>query len=274
MKLAVNIFDFDDYRSFLKSWLESAKESKSSNLTRLAESMSIHPTYLSHVLSGSKNLSPEQAFLVSEYLSLTALEKELFFTLIQIERAGSVSLKKYLIDKKLELMKEKDQLKKRFDSHRELTDSERATYYSSWIYSAIAVATDIQNGQTAEELCEKFSVGRSQIQQILDFLTSIGLVVEKKGIFSLGETHVHVPNESGFVVKHHTNWRLKAIQGMDFRNNKELFFTVPMSISEKDFDKIREKITAAIQDIVSVAKKSNSEHVVCLNIDFFKITKK
>lgn len=272
MKSPPNIFNFDDYRDFLKSWLEIAKENKSSNLTRLAEATSVHPTYLSHVLNGTKNLSSEQAFLVAEFISFTKLEKDFFFILIQIERAGSMKLKNYLSEKKKELLEQKDQLKKRFDTHRELTDSERAIYYSSWLYSAIAVATDIQNGQTAEQISERFGLGRDKVQQILDFLSNIGIVKEKKGMFSLGEIHVHVPNESPFVVKHHANWRIKSIHKMDLRESKELFFTVPMSISEQDFNKIREVLNVAIQEIVAIAKKSKSEDIVCLNIDFFKAT--
>lgn len=272
MNRDVNLFEFSDYRKYLRAWLEYAKERKKSNLTRLAEAVGVHPTYLSHVLNGTKDLSAEQAFLVSEHFSLTKLEREYFFILIQIERAGSVSLKQYLLEKKNDLLKQKDQLKQRFGIHRELTDTERAIYYSSWIYSALAVATDIQKGQSALELSEKFDFDRNQIQQILDFLTSIGVVKEKNGRYSLGENHIHVPNESPFVVKHHLNWRIKAIQNMDNRQPDELFLTAPMSISESDYANIREKINLAIKDIIKIAKESRAEKVICMNIDFFRVT--
>lgn len=86
----------------------------------------------------------------------------------------------------------------------------------------------------------------------------------------MGETHLHIPNESPLVVKHHTNWRMKAVQKMDTRESAELFFTSPMSISVKDFDVIRERLNIALKGIVDIAKESPAEEVVCLNIDFFK----
>lgn len=82
--------------------------------------------------------------------------------------------------------------------------------------------------------------------------------------------HVHVPNESPLVVKHHTNWRLKAIQKMDKREQSELFFTAPMALSKKDFAIIREKFNVVIKETINIVKDSPSEELVCLNIDFFK----
>jgi uncharacterized protein (TIGR02147 family) len=271
MEKALNIFEFQDYRTFLKAWLEDAKKRKTSNLTRLAEVMSLHPTYLSHVLNGTKDLSAEQAFTVTEHLSLSKLEREYFFILLQIERAGTAKLKEYLLEKKKDLLKQKDQLSQRFKGHKELSDTERAIYYSNWTYAALAVATDIQGGQTLAELTEKFNLERRLIQEVLNFLVSLGIVVEKNGKFSLGQTHVHVPNESPFVVKHHINWRIKSMQRMEIRKPEELFLTSPMSISQKDFAAIREKLNKAIQEIIEVAKDSKSESVFCLNLDFFKV---
>ncbi|WP_413578788.1 DUF4423 domain-containing protein [Bdellovibrio sp. HCB290] len=113
-------------------------------------------------------------------------------------------------------------------------------------------------------------LSRSQAESILNFLVQTGLCKEGNGVFGIGDAHLHLPNESPLVVKHHTNWRMKSIQKMDNRENVELFFTAPMSISEKDFAVIREKLTASIKEIVGVAKDSPAEEVVCLNIDFFK----
>jgi hypothetical protein len=104
---------------------------------------------------------------------------------------------------------------------------------------------------------------------MLTFLVQTGVCVEEAGKFHMGKVHVHVPNESPLVTKHHSNWRMKAIQRMDFREDTELFFTAPMSISRKDFETIREKLNAVIKDAVNVAKSSSSEDIFCLNIDFF-----
>ena len=74
----LNIFDFNGYRKFIKSWIEAAKKAQQSNLSRLAEAIQVHPTFLSHVLNGHKELSLEQAALASVYIGLSKLEPEPF----------------------------------------------------------------------------------------------------------------------------------------------------------------------------------------------------
>lgn len=266
----LNLFEFSDYRLYLKTWLEEAKRSKTFNLTRLAEVAQVHPTFLSHVLVGSKHLSLEQAALISRHISHTHLEREYFFILIQLDKAGSKIVRDYWLEKKRLLESEKNKLSRRFDVHHELTDEHRITFYSSWIYVAVWASTGIEDGQTLTQIAARFRLTRSKAEEIMNFLVQTGVCFESKGKFKMGKVHVHVGSESPFVVKHHSNWRMKAIQRMDFREDSELFFTAPMSISKKDFSAIREKLNAAIKQVVDIAKLSSPEDLFCLNIDFFQ----
>jgi uncharacterized protein (TIGR02147 family) len=265
-----NIFEFSDYRKYLSVWLKHAKQTKSSTLTKLAEVAGVHPTFLSHVLTGNKHLSLEQAALISEYMAHTKLEQDYFVIIINLDRAGNEKLRRYWQEKKSQLETQKNKLSERFEKHRQLSSEERAEFYSSWLYVATWVSTSINDKQSVSQIAERFHITREKAQEVLHFLTKTGLCKEKDGMFSMNEDHVHVPNESLYVVKHHINWRMKSIQKMDARTEKELFFTGPMSIAAKDFDVIREKLAKLIKDVVDIAKKSDAEEVVCLNIDFFK----
>ena len=270
MSKNVNLFDFSDYREYLGAWLQAAKSSKSFNLSRLAEIAGVHPTFLSHILKGNKHLSLEQAALISDHFQHTKLEQDYFMILINLDRAGTKRLRDYWLEKKSNLEAEKNKLGRRFDRHRELTTDQRAEFYSSWIYAAVWAATAISDGQTLTQLATRFNISRGRVEEILGFLVNTGLCTEKHGYYSMGEAHIHVPNESPFVVKHHLNWRMKAVQKMDTREANELFFTSPMSISSDDFSKIRERLNKLIKEAVDIAKDSKSQEVVCLNIDFFK----
>jgi uncharacterized protein (TIGR02147 family) len=270
MAKQLNVFEYSNYRQFIKDWIEEAKTLKTSNLSRLASVAGVHPTFLSHVLAGTKELSLEQAALICEHIAFTKLEQDYFFVLIHLDRAGNQNLKNYWKEKKKEIEAQKNKLSERFDKHRELTNEQRAIFYSSWIYAAIWTATAIDNGQTLNQIAERFHISRDKAEDVISFLLQTGLCSEKIGIFSIGETHLHIPNESPLVVKHHTNWRMKAIQKMDTRESAELFFTAPMSVAKKDFGVIREKLNLAIKGIVDVAKDSDAEEVICLNIDLFR----
>lgn len=269
----INIFDFSSYRKFLSSWVNWARKSKKGNLTSLAKVAEVHPTFLSHALAGSKDLSLEQAVLISRYLELSALEQDYFFCLIQQERSGNSHLKSYWDAKIKGLFDERNNLVQRFRPHRELTLEEKSTFYSSWKYVAAWTATAINKGQTIEDLGMKLGIPRAELSDILNFLVVCGLCIEENGTFSIGDMHVHVPNQSPLVTKHHTNWRLQALNRLDNRTTRELFFTAPMSISKKDFNRIREMLNVFVKEAVEIAKDSTAEEVVGLNIDFFQVQK-
>lgn len=271
MEKPLYIFGYDDYRLFLRKWIEAAKAARTSNLSMLAEVAKIHPTFLSHILTGTKDLSLEHAALISKHIGFTKIEQEYFFILIQLDRAGNPLLKDYWSGKKKDLEKEKNRLSQRFGKHQELTTEQKAKFYSSWIYSAVWSATAIEDGQNQKQIAQRFQLANEKAQEVLGFLTQVGLCKEKNGVYKISDLHIHVPNESPFVVKHHTNWRMKAIQKMDVRGDNELYFTSPMSISKSDFAKIRERLNVTVKEIVDIAKDSPAEEVVCLNMDFFNI---
>lgn len=273
MAKPLNVFEYSIYRAFLKAWLDAAKAHKTSNLSRLAESIGVHPTFLSHVLAGDKDLSLEQASLMSEHFGFTRLEQEYFFVLIQLERAGHEKLRQYWQEKKRSIEAEKNRLSQRFDPHQQLTLEQKAIFYSSWKYAAIWSSTAIEDGQTLDEIAERFKMGRENAAEVVQFLLQSGLCSEVAAVYSIGKVHIHVPNESPLVVKHHTNWRMRAVHKMDERDVDELFFTSPMSVAKTDFAIMREKLNSLIKDVVDVAKVSKAEEVVCLNIDFFRAEK-
>lgn len=271
MVKALDIFEISDYRKYLKDWIEGARLAGTGNLSRVAEALGVHTSFLGHVLSGAKNLSFEQAAELSDFLKHTTLEREYFFVLLQIDRAGTSKLKKYWLDKKNQIHEERSKIRSRVGKHTELSAEDKAIFYSSWIYLAIFVATAIDEGQTLEQIATRFHLSRDQAQEFLNFLARTGICELSGTKYKMGKSVVYIPNESPLVVKHHTNWRMKGIQKMDTRENAELFFSSPMSMSLSDFVKIREILSKSIEKSLEICRASPAEDVVCLNIDFFKV---
>jgi uncharacterized protein (TIGR02147 family) len=265
----MDFFEYKNYRKLLSDWLRKRKSQRKGGVVQMAEAIGIHPTFLSQVLGDTKEFSAEQAMAAASYMSMTALEKEFFLLLVLSERAGSKDLKEYYNLKLEQITKQRLDLDKRFEGHKTLTDADRAVFYSSWIYSAIRLACSIDDGQTVEQLCLRFDLPREKVISILDFLCGVGFCENQKGKYLLKVIHTHVPSNSPFVVRHHINWRLQALQKIDSSTEEELHLTAPMMISKKDFTKIRDVLTATIKECVEVAKESKSEELACLNIDFF-----
>lgn len=128
----------------------------------------------------------------------------------------------------------------------------------------------MRKGQRVEQISKVFSLTMNRTHEVVDFLLRTGLCVEDDNLIRIGDLHTHVPAGSPFVTRHHTNWRLKAVQALDRTDDDELHFTAPMAISEKDFLTIREKIVRLIQESVETAKNSEAENLAVVCIDLFR----
>lgn len=267
---SADIFGFTDYRAYLRRQIDYLKQSGVSNLTRIAGEVGMHTSYLGHVIGGTKNLSFEQATELAEALKLTPLEQEYFYALVHLDKAGNQKAKKYWSQKREEILAERSKVKSRVGEHVELSDHDRAVFYSTWIYVAVFAATFIDDGQTLDQIAPRFDLTRIKAEEVLNFLVRTGICERQGAKYKPGTTFVYIPNDSPLVVKHHTNWRMRAIQKMDTREAKELFFTSPMSMSLADFAKVRELLAKSIEETLEICKASPAEEVICLNIDLFR----
>ena len=78
---------------------------------------------------------------------------------------------------------------------------------------------------------------------------------------------------STHLIRHQTDWRIKSIQAGEDLSEKELMFTCPVSLSKKDFEKLREEIVQFIKKFLDTVHQSPAEEIACLNMDWFWIRK-
>lgn len=266
------IFDFSNYRSFLKDFLKKKGSQKHGQIAKMANAIGVQPTLMSMVLAGKRDLSNEQSLELAHYLELAPLEKEYLILLVQHERAGSFRLKSYLKEKLEKIKSDAINTENRFGHEKVLSDQEQAVFYSSWLYSAIRLFCSTDNkGKTLDEICLKFSLPRPQAYNIVSFLKSAGLIVEEKDRLKLGVSRTFLNKNSVHISRNHLNWRMRALQNLEFMQDQEMMFTAPFSISISDFEKLRLQMAELIQNFLSLVKDSPAEEVACLNIDLFYV---
>lgn len=268
----MSIFDFSNYRDFLKSYIAKLPRRGHGELSKIAQHLGVHSTLVSLIFSGERELSPEQAFDLAQYLQLTDLETDYFGLLVQASRGGNHRYKAF-INKKIEEKKaEALKLSNRFTHDKSLSEEQRSVFYSSWIYSAIRLYTSTdESGRTIEEIVERFDLARTKVVPILQFLVSAGLVVQEKDRYLMGVQRTFLEQGSPHLLKHHSNWRIKALQRSDQVSEKEMMFTSPISVSREDFDKIRESLANLLKEVSQRVKDSPAEDIACLNVDLFWI---
>jgi uncharacterized protein (TIGR02147 family) len=269
----MTIFEFSDYKAFLKRYIENLPRKGRGEINKIAAHIRVHPTFISQVFRGDKDLTAEHAYHLCPYLGLQPLESDYFIYMVQHERAGTAEFKKYYRKKLDEIRKSSLHIANRLAKHHTLTDHERSIFYSNWIYLYVWLFTSIGKGQTIENVAEQLAIARAKASEILNFLKTAQLCVEDKGWFQMKSQHVHLEFGSPFLSRHHMNWRMKAMQRSDDLGEEEMMFTSPISISKKDFGRIREELVNVIKSTSAIIKESPAEDVACLNLDLFWIRK-
>jgi uncharacterized protein (TIGR02147 family) len=268
------IFQYSDYRKYLLDSIRQLPKKGFGEAKKMAEYLGVSSTYMSHVLSGAKVLTIEQANRLSQYLGHGPLETDYFFYLVQNERAGTRELKKYC-DQKLQDLKQRSlKLANRIEAKKVLSDEEKSVFYSSPVYSMTHIysATD-PRGRSLDEVASRFDISRARTSDIMRFLVGAGLCAEKDNRFTTGNQGTHLEKGSPHLLKHHTNWRLRAIQAAENLSDEELMYTVNVALSIEDFSLLREEMVGFIKTFLEKVYPSPSEEIACLNLDWFWIKK-
>lgn len=265
-----NIFETTDFRIFLRGWLKKQPKAGRGLLGQWSEKLGVHPTQMSQILAGKKEMSLETAEELARLLQLSESETDYFLLLVQESRAGSEALRKLWKKKILEAQKRSQVLAERLQKTTQLSETARAEFYSSWLYSGIRNLSALPEMRSADQISEHLRIPRSLVRKVLDFLLENGLCVMTEKGLDVGPQRTHLAASSPLANKHHQNWRLQAIQEMPLAEDANLFFTFPMSLSEKDATRIRALLPKWIEEVHGIVGPSPSETVRCLNIDFFK----
>ena len=266
----MSIFDFIDYKDYLNAWLENLPKKGHGEMRRMALHLNVSTTMMSQVLRGNKDFSSELASELADYLNLNDNETDYFFLMIDYARAGSHNLKTKL-KKRLEHKKNESQkLVNRMPKDAELSEQNKAIYYSSWMYTGVRNLSAIPYYSDIDKISEKLNLPRNQIQKVVDFLIQNQLCVLKDGKLEVGPQKTHIGNNSLLVHKHHQNWRLQGFNKMVQSDDENLFYTAPMSLSKELASEIRQELPSIIEKIIKRVGPSESEVVRCLNIDWFE----
>jgi len=267
-----SIFDYKDYKKYLNDLIASKPKGGRGIRSTLASAMGCQTAYITRVLNGSAHISLEQAQKANRFFSHSDDEADFFLLMVLNTRAGTVDLKKQISKHIDTVLQKRLILKDRLDVKRTLSRVDQATYYSAWYYGAIHMMLTVPRFQNKEVIAEKLNLRIKKVSEVLEFLTSVGLAVGTHGVYKVGTTRIHLENDSPMISKHHTNWRIRAIDSMDKKDEREdLHYSSVVSVSNDDIYKIKSIMIKAIEEIRAVVKESKEESVACYTMDFFDI---
>lgn len=267
----MSIFETDDYKSFIREWVESRPAGGRGQYRVMAAAIGVSTTLVSQVVNGEKHFSMENSVDLAEFMALGERESEHFLLLVEFGRAGSHSYRARLQKRITKARASAQQLSERLEKDRALTDHESATYYSNWSYTAITHLIACDPHLSIDALAERLHLPRAVIAKTFSFLIDTRLIIPRaEGGHDVGPKLTHIGVDSPLVIKHHQNWRLKGMNQMVFKGDADLFYTAPMSLSIETAAQIRTELPAFIEKIIKWVGPSPSETVRCLNIDWFE----
>jgi uncharacterized protein (TIGR02147 family) len=265
------VFEKASYREVLTEVL-GASGTRSGLRSALAKALGCQTAYISQVLSGDANLNLEQGLGFCSFANLDPASTDFFLLLLQRDRAGTQELKSYYQNKIDLALSERRKIRSRVQTTKEVSDEDKAKYYSTWLYSACHVALSVKDFSNIAALSDRMKVPRETIAQIIDSLITMGLAKEEEnGKLNIGPAHIHLGEDSEHILKHHSNWRVRALRSLEYKSPKDLHYSVAYSLSHADAGRIREKLLTVIKENMEIVKPSPEETVYCQTLDFFEL---
>jgi uncharacterized protein (TIGR02147 family) len=264
----MNLFDYEDYRAYLKAYL--AQDNNSPKIRKaLLEATGMSTSFLTQVLTEVKQLSPEHAYEISLHAGFTEKETDYFLLLVEFSRAGSHKLKARYSSKLHRLRSEARQIAAKVTTQVVLTEEEKATYYASWIYTGVRNIIPTPNGKSIKDIAAKLDLPEMSVERAVQFLLDIDFIAKDENGLNYRRGFSHIDSTHPLVFRHHQNWRQRAIHKMDHYKEEHLHYTVPMALSKETAAKFRAELLEHIKQM-NQTPKNNPEVGYCLNIDFFE----
>jgi hypothetical protein len=267
----MSVFECLGYRDWIDIWLKSRPKQGHGELSKIARQLDVNSTLISQVLAGSRDFSLEQGHALCRYFAFNHLETRYFMLMLQAERAGTKDLRAYFESELKEIKVQAGHVKNRIETDTEISDTDKSFIVSTWRPGALLVFTGKEGGVTLDEIVDALKIEKEIARVLAEKLVEIGLISQNEGRFKTGLKRLHIPKGSSFLLRHYTNWRLKAIDRSENLSDDEVMYTSVSSIAASDVPKFKEKMLTWISEYAKSVSESPAEEVVCLNLDFFKI---
>lgn len=265
-----DIFNFSDYRLYFKELMGLQEKVDKKYRSKLTEAMRISSSLFSQILKGEKNLSSEQSLEAANFIGLGDRETEYLITLADLGRAGSTKLQTRLKLKAQQLQSEAKAIASRVPKDVALSDLDKAIYYSSWIYTGVRNLLPTPAGGELKSIADRLGLPLEKVDKAVNFLIEIGLCENKQGKLHYKPGFTHLDSNHPLILRHHQNWRQRAIAKMDFYKDPHVHYTSPMSLSASAAEKIRDRLREEIKQIIHESRDGSPEIGYCLNIDWFE----
>jgi uncharacterized protein (TIGR02147 family) len=268
----INIFEYSDYRIFLKDYYESRKHNNPEFTYRyIAEHVGFKSAgHFTQILKGSINLSISMASNFAEFLRLGKKEAEYFELLVRFNQAKTHSEKKRCFERILRFK----------DLKIAAIGPDQYDYFNKWYYVAIreVLAYYPFKGNYAD-LAKKLkpSISPAEAKKAIDLLLRLGLIVRsddgmyRKVTPALSADPV---GKSVAIANQALDTMRLAGEALDrFPKEQRNISGVAFSVSAQTFETMQDEVRKFRKKILDLAKADASpDGVYQFNVQLFPLT--
>lgn len=269
--IQLNIFEYRDFRRYLKDYYKQKKERISGySYRRMAKEFGFGASNFLHlVIQGKRNLALDVIDRLSKVFKWCVEDKSYFKILVQFNQEINPQ-KKQEFKKKLAQLKTQKNI--------QLSPQEDA-YFSRWyipvIREIIALKSYVNNLNWISRKIRP-GIGEEEVKTALEILKNLGLIKKDKGKWVQAEEHLTTGNDVPSKALHelHKKFLDLAMKALDYPLQEREITAMTMSLSKEHFERLKKKLIEFRDEIQHDIKemKDDPEIVSQLNIQFFRLT--
>lgn len=270
--VTTNIFDYSDFRNYLKDVFKEQKKLNASFSHRYAAARLGLSTsnFLWLVMQGKRNLNPALCFKLSELFKHTPKESDYFENLVSLTQAKSHREKDRYFSRMMSMRK---------NSSAGKIDERLYSYLSNW-YNAVVRELVTHKGFKKDfaALARRLRprITESQARKSFELLLQLGLIKEKNGRFVQTDPILSTGPEVSSVAAtnfHRTMGQL-AIESLDSLSKDERNITACMvGLSKESYKQAVEAIADCRSRLLALAEAENDPtRVFAVNFQCFPVS--
>jgi len=267
----VNIFEYFDYRYFLKDFYEQEKKSKPWFSYRyISSKVNLNPGYIVKVFQGKIHLGLKNVQAFADLMTLEEKERNYFTELVLFGRA-----------------KNQNEIEQRFERlqsikgirFRTIADS-KSDFFAQWHHMAVRSLLSIYpfEGKNYRALASMLSpkITAKEARASVRLLEKLKMIVRgEDGIYRVTEQFISTGDHwTSAVIRNYQKKNIELSAAALEHHPKELrdISSVTMTFPIKDIDLIRERVRQFRQELLLMSQDSKSDDAVMqLNIQLFPV---
>jgi uncharacterized protein (TIGR02147 family) len=271
----IQIFEYSDYRQYLKDWYLHAKQSRVGFSFRAFAKTAGYtsPNFLKLVMEGKRNLSAQSILVFAQVLKLSRDESRFFRSLVSLNQATTAEEK--------EIHRRQVFRSKKFKNLQPLQEAQ-FHYYSHWYFIPIREMVGARGFQKNPHLIAKKlipSISPQQAQQAIQELLALNLIREDaRGRLTQTHSVINTADEvtSTSIPIFHQEMLKRASEAIDiFPKEKREISSATVGVSDVNAQRIKKMLQRFRQKILAIAaEEQNIEGIHQINFQFFPLSTK